>query len=657
MAQDRTERCIVCWIRAGLILLGVLLFGVGAVNETTPAPTGPSLSPDSIAPISEVRVDADGDYVPDRLGDTVDVAGRAVAQRDVFFQSEFIVLQGPSGGIHVSVPEGVAVNRGDSVQVRGVVEHEYGLTQLQSLNYDVADAKPREPAPVPLTVHAAAGESYEGRLVRIRGHVVRVGSNDGGKYLIINDQGDEKTAQISVFVPNRRLGQMELARFEAGDEVEVTGVLGQHDYEEPYTEYYQVLPRDSADLAHTGWTSTYLWIVLSILLGGGVLAVVAVTMLRTAVRRRTRELAESQARFKRLAEATSEGIVIHEDGQIVSVNETLVEMTGHDREELIGQELNAALADLAHDLDETSLADAKEERTEAEVVREDGTTVPVEIEAREITVGDHPAHVVAVRDISKRKEWEEGILQAKQEAEEAARLKSAMLANMSHEIRTPLTSIIGFSEMLEDNLDGKMAEFAEKAHHSSQRLMETLDSVLQLSKLEAGTFSIKREPVRLDRVAEETVNLLRPRAEEKSVALAMRMPEKPVEGLLNEGALNRILENLIGNAIKFTPENGCVEVRMRESETEAVLEVEDSGVGIEKGAQTRIFEAFEQESGGLDREYEGSGLGLSIVQRLTEVHGGAIDVESSKGEGSTFTVKLPLLSDNGELPDNGELTS
>lgn len=654
MARDQTKRYIACWIRAGLVLLGALLFGAGAVSDTTPAPTVPSLSPDSIAPISEVRVDADGDHVPDRLGDTVYVAGRAIAQQDVFFQSEFIALQGPSGGIHVSVPEDVAVNRGDSVQVRGVVKHEYGLTQLQSLNYDVVDAKPRGLAPVPLTVHTAAGERYEGRLVRVRGRVVRVGSNDGGKYLIINDRGKEKTAQISVFVPNRRLGQVKLGRFQAGDEVEVTGVLGQYDYEKPYTEYYQVLPREAADLAHIGWASTYLWIALYVLLGGGLLAVVAVVMLRTAVKRRTRELAESRARAERLAEATSEGIAIHEDGRIVSVNEALVEMTRRDREDLIGQKIDVAFADMTRGLDDKSFDETMNELIEAEVVREEGTAIPVELEAREITAGDHPAHVLAVRDISKRKEWEEGILQAKQEAEEAARLKSAMLANMSHEIRTPLTSIIGFSEMLRDNLDGEMEKFAEKAHHSSQRLMNTLDSVLHLSKLEAGTHDLEREPVRLDRVVQETINLLRPGAEEKSISLEIERPGGPVTGFANENALDRISENLIGNAIKFTPEEGSVEVRVWEEENEALLEVEDSGVGIGEEAKARIFEAFEQESGGLDRDYEGSGLGLSIVQRLVELHGGTVDVESSKGEGSTFTVRLPLPSSNGEV--GGELS-
>jgi len=134
----------------------------------------------------------------------------------------------------------------------------------------------------------------------------------------------------------------------------------------------------------------------------------------------------------------------------------------------------------------------------------------------------------------------------------------------------------------------------------------------------------------------------------------MEKPDGPVTGFVNKSALERISENLIGNAIKFTPEEGSVEVRVWEKEKEVILEVRDSGVGVGEEAQARIFEAFEQESGGLDRDYQGSGLGLSIVQRLVELHGGTVDVESSKGEGSTFTVRLPLPSTNGEL--GGELS-
>jgi signal transduction histidine kinase len=225
-----------------------------------------------------------------------------------------------------------------------------------------------------------------------------------------------------------------------------------------------------------------------------------------------------------------------------------------------------------------------------------------------------------------------------------------MLANMSHEIRTPLTSIVGLSDVLEENLEGDQAELADIVRKSSQRLKETLTSVLQLSKLEAGAHELERTPVGLAPIADETVKLLSPKAVDQSVEIAADVPDTPVKGEWDEGALKRIVTNLTENAIKFTPENGEVEVRVRAEDDDAVLAVEDTGVGIDEEFLPDIFNAFEQEDGGIDREHEGSGLGLAITKRLTEALGGEIDVESEKGVGTCFTVRLPRTHE-GESGD------
>jgi len=218
-----------------------------------------------------------------------------------------------------------------------------------------------------------------------------------------------------------------------------------------------------------------------------------------------------------------------------------------------------------------------------------------------------------------------------------------MMANMSHEIRTPLTSVIGFAEILSNRLDGELGTFAEKAHRSSNRLMRTLESVLELSRLEAGTFDLNWEAVQPAAIASDTVERLRPQARRKDLSLTVDRPDQPVTGQLNEEALRRILENLLENAIKFTPDGGTVSVcvRMDDADDTIVLSVEDTGVGISDEALPEIFEAFKQESEGMDREYEGSGLGLSIVQEITEALGGSLHVETEKGEGSRFIVRLP----------------
>ena len=256
----------------------------------------------------------------------------------------------------------------------------------------------------------------------------------------------------------------------------------------------------------------------------------------------------------------------------------------------------------------------------------------------------------AIASALHRKEMEETLREAKAEAEEASVLKSAMLANMSHEIRTPLTSIVGLAEVLRENLKGDQGELADIIYKSSQRLKETLTSVLQLSKLEAGAHELDRRSVGLAPVVDETVKLFHPTAVDQSVEIEATVPEKSVTGTWDETALKRIVTNLTENAIKFTPAGGKVEVRVRTDGPEAVLEVEDTGVGIGEDFRSDIFNAFEQEEGGVDREHEGSGLGLAITKRLTESLSGTIEVESEKGVGTCFTVRLPRMqeADSGE---------
>lgn len=254
--------------------------------------------------------------------------------------------------------------------------------------------------------------------------------------------------------------------------------------------------------------------------------------------------------------------------------------------------------------------------------------------------------VVIEAQLAIRKE----IREAKEEAEEASRLKSAMLANMSHELRTPLTSINGFAEVLKENLDGWMYRFAEKIYKSGQRLLQTFQSVLQLSQLEAGTF--EPEPVELTELVENTARRFEPEAEQKQVALRTAVPEEPVWAQANNAATERIEENLLENAIKFTPTDGSVEIRVHPGGDERILEVEDTGIGIEQEAIPHVFEPFRQESEGLGRKYEGVGGGLSITHELTQALGGSIEVESEKEEGTRFVVRLPKTDNPSQAGDN-----
>ena len=255
-------------------------------------------------------------------------------------------------------------------------------------------------------------------------------------------------------------------------------------------------------------------------------------------------------------------------------------------------------------------------------------------------------HAAVVLD---RIEREQKLITAKEEAEEASRLKSALLANMSHEIRTPLTAINGFAEILIEEVEDAHADLAERIHRSGERLLNTLTSLVHLSKLEAGVADLDREPVQFGPAVEDAVAMLRSKATEKSLQVVTQLPEAPLEGRWNEWAVNRIVANLLENAIKFTPEGGQVAIRVAETRGKARLVVEDTGIGMSASFQETAFDAFQQESDGMDREYEGTGLGLSVISRLVEALDGAIELESERGEGTRVTVRLPLSS----VPDSG----
>ncbi|MFN3596064.1 MAG: sensor histidine kinase [Rubricoccaceae bacterium] len=245
---------------------------------------------------------------------------------------------------------------------------------------------------------------------------------------------------------------------------------------------------------------------------------------------------------------------------------------------------------------------------------------------------------------------------ARVEAEELARMKSAFLASMSHEIRTPLTSIIGFAQLLGDEVPEEHRDLVEPIEHAGRRLLDTLNSVLDLARLEAGhTDDLACEPLDAAAEARGVAAMLQPQAAARGIALFADAPAQPVPALADRAALSRVLINLAGNAIKFT-EAGHVALRVRAARPEEMpqggpgvaLEVEDTGCGIPPELLARVFEPFQQASTGWARTHEGAGLGLAITQRLVEAMGGGVSVQSTAGVGSTFTVVLRAPEAGGD---------
>ena len=240
---------------------------------------------------------------------------------------------------------------------------------------------------------------------------------------------------------------------------------------------------------------------------------------------------------------------------------------------------------------------------------------------------------------------------------EMNRLKSDFLATMSHELRTPLNSIIGFSEVLSSNdrLSEKERRYATNIQTSGKMLLGLINDILDLAKIESGKMELHLEEFSIRDVVEGLFTMARPIAEKKSIELDVAIdPDVPVVHQ-DAGKLQQILYNLLSNAIKFTPEGGRVVVSAETTETDLVLAVEDTGLGIAPEDRERIFEKFRQGASGLvggettlTRQYSGSGLGLSIVRELCRMLGGEISLESELGKGSTFTVRLPLRAPTGQ---------
>jgi two-component system, cell cycle sensor histidine kinase PleC len=234
----------------------------------------------------------------------------------------------------------------------------------------------------------------------------------------------------------------------------------------------------------------------------------------------------------------------------------------------------------------------------------------------------------------------------KTRAEQANKAKSDFLANMSHELRTPLNAIIGFSEIMESGMFGalgseKYQEYCQDIRQSGRYLLEVINDILDMSKIEAGRMPLAMEDLRLDQIIAEAMRVMAVKAGEKRLTVAQEVPP----GLIISGdrrALKQILLNLLSNAVKFTTEGGRVAVRVRLSRNAILLLIEDSGIGIAKDHLKKLGRPFEQVESQFTKTFQGSGLGLAIAKSLIELHGGAMKIRSIEGMGTTVILRLPI---------------
>jgi two-component system, cell cycle sensor histidine kinase DivJ len=268
--------------------------------------------------------------------------------------------------------------------------------------------------------------------------------------------------------------------------------------------------------------------------------------------------------------------------------------------------------------------------------------------------GSAPADIVAVtRDISERKRQERALIEARDAAEGASRAKTAFLANMSHELRTPLNAIIGFSEVMIQEIFGPVGsprykEYARHIHESGGHLLDLINSVLDMSKIEAGKFELHEELFDLGEVASSAIRFVSPAAERGGVALKLAVTPAAQKAFADKRAVKQMLINLIANGVKFTPRGGDVRVAARAAGTGLEIAVADSGAGIAKTDLERLGRPFEQVEDAHTRTREGTGLGLALVKSLAAMHGGEMQLASVLGEGTTVTLRLPYAAVDGD---------
>jgi signal transduction histidine kinase len=376
-----------------------------------------------------------------------------------------------------------------------------------------------------------------------------------------------------------------------------------------------------------------------------VAAVAAAVLLASAVlasadRRISDEKAAAVARVQRLAEASFEGLVMHDGKTVIDANAQFSVLLGYPMDVFAGQPLAQfapldALASI-----EAAIAGGEHAVIETQLAGADGP-MDVEIHTRVLNAAEG-LYVSAVRDISMRRRAES--------AERENSAKSHFLANMSHELRTPLNAIIGYSEMIiEDNADVPAARDAKEIRSAARLLLALINDILDLAKTDAGQVEIIVDEFDLAALAAETIGAVHPAA--KANGNTLKLAIAPDVGIIHTDGLRlkQCLLNLLSNAAKFTHQ-GEITLSARKLDDDVVeISVTDTGIGMSEVQASRVFEAFVQADSSITRKYGGTGLGLAITRRLARLMGGDVSVVSTLGEGSTFSLRLPISNDASDI--------
>lgn len=411
--------------------------------------------------------------------------------------------------------------------------------------------------------------------------------------------------------------------------------------------------------------SESLWIVLVagtvvlLTLALGIIIVIIVQQRRvfSLQKRNLDQARESEARYRRLVELSPFPLVVTVDDQIIFINDASLRLFDAAKEEdLIGRSLfDFLMTDFERRDDNRFMYLLRQGEdlydVKGQLEKLDGSIIDIGVTAIPISYGEKEGRHIVIRDITQQERQRAELIAAKERAEQSDKLKDAFIANISHEIRTPLHIIIGYSNLITNELVGQMYPEMETyflaIRRGSQRLMRTVEHILNISSIQVGTFSVQPEEIRVSERIEDLVQEMKSLAQKKGLLLNF-LTECPAAVLFADRyCIDQAVTNVIDNAIKFT-KKGHIDVRVYCQDRRVCIEIADTGIGMAPEYLPKVFSVFSQEASGYTRPFDGLGLGLSLTKKYVELNRGSITVKSRKGKGSTFT--LQFLAERVESP-------
>ncbi|KZN55491.1 PAS domain S-box protein [Pseudoalteromonas luteoviolacea] len=383
----------------------------------------------------------------------------------------------------------------------------------------------------------------------------------------------------------------------------------------------------------------------------------------TDLKQKELSLLESEAKMRAIVDTAADPIiVIDTQGFIQEFSPSASKVFGYSKDEVLGQNLKVLMPEPTrseHDkylekYKQTGIRNVIGNKREVTALRKNGNQFPIDLAVTETNIAGKGYYTAIIRDITQRKEAEEILLEAMKAAQSATVAKSTFLANMSHEIRTPMNAIVGLCSLMSDTpLSQKQQGYLTKLTRASNSLLNIINDILDISKIESGKLEIEHIPFRLEDVVDLASDIICDRAQEKNIDFYIEIASSVPTALIGDPVrLGQILINLLGNAVKFTPNNGKVVLKLEadtltDTKVMLLVSVIDTGIGIAKDKQEKLFSVFTQADISTTREFGGTGLGLAICRNLVSMMGGQIGLESELGSGSRFYFTVNILRQQG----------